>query len=59
MFGRRVVGKVVDVFTGFQRTPEATVVLWERQEGRVIPEHTGNAVIMLTRQLQLYKEEKK
>lgn len=49
-FGRKVIGTVIA--TNPIPPKVITVVKWEYQEGNVIPEHLGNAVIMLTKDLE-------
>lgn len=50
LLGRRVAGTVVHMFPDPPNT--ITVMRWEHQEGNIIPEHTGNAVLMMTKDLQ-------
>lgn len=51
-FGRRVVGETVALDP--MPPEEITVVMWLHQEGNVIDAHQGNAVVMLTQDLQLH-----
>lgn len=60
MFGRRVTGTVKsNSMIKPPPPPGIVLVLWEHQEGEVIPEHSGNVVFMLTRNLRRVKEEEK
>lgn len=48
-FGRRVIGESIAV------SPiQITIVRWEHQEGNIIPQHQGNAVLMMSKDLEKY-----
>jgi hypothetical protein len=51
-FGRRVIGTSI----AFKEIlPKAvTLVRWEHQEGKIIPDHQGNVVLMMTKDLENY-----
>jgi hypothetical protein len=54
-FGRRVIGESV-FLDNVPVTEHVTIVRWEHQEGNIIPDHQGNMVLMMTRDLERYWE---
>jgi hypothetical protein len=54
----RVVYGTVKVHPNVPSPPEVTLVLWEKQEGQQIPVHTGNVVVMMTKDLVQIEGEK-
>lgn len=52
-FGRRVIGTSVPM----NPLPpnEITIVRWEHQEGNIVPEHLGNKVMMMSKDLEIYE----
>lgn len=51
-FGRKVIGTSVAINPTAPN--EITVVRWEFQEGNIIPDHLGNNVLMMSKDLQKY-----
>ncbi len=52
-FGRRVIGTSVEM-NPFPLN-HITVVKWEFQEGNIIPDHLGNKVMMMSKDLEVYQ----
>ncbi|WP_078544522.1 hypothetical protein [Litchfieldia alkalitelluris] len=50
-FGRRVIGEVTD--TDPFKSDDLTVVRWDYQEGRIIKDHQGTEVLMMTEDLEV------
>jgi len=51
LYGRKVTGESI-VLKDAYPPPHLTVMRWEHQEGNVIQAHQGNAVIMMTADLE-------
>lgn len=52
-FGRKVIG--TSVAMNPMPPNEITIVRWEFQEGNINPDHAGNNVLMMSKDLQIYK----
>ncbi len=53
-FGRKVIGVSVE-YRDVPPPDKYTIVRWIHQEGNEIPEHIGNKVMMMSKDLEVYQ----